>query len=91
MIRNLGYVVERERVKMGLFITLAEPTKPMQTEAVKAGFYETDYGTQPKLKILTIKELLSGKKPQLPLLDPTAFRKAAKEDLSQAKQTNLDL
>ena len=37
MIRDLGHVVERERAKMGIFITLAEPTKPMQTEAVKAG------------------------------------------------------
>ena len=91
MIRDLGHVVERERAKMGIFITLAEPTKPMQTEAVKAGFYETDYGKYPKLQIFTIEELLSGKKPQLPLLDPTAFKKAAKEDLSGSKQTDLDL
>ena len=91
MIRDLGHVVERERAKMGIFISLAEPTKPMQTEAVKAGFYETDYGKYPKLQIFTIEELLSGKKPQLPLLDPTAFKKAAKEDLSGSKQTDLDL
>jgi hypothetical protein len=91
MIRDLAHVVEREQAKMGLFITLAEPTKPMQTEAVKAGFYETDYGKYPKLQIFTIEELLSGKKPQLPLLDPTAFKKAAKEDLSGSKQTGLDL
>jgi len=82
MIRDLGHVVEREQAKIGIFITLAEPTKPMQTEAVKAGFYETDYGKYPKLQIFTIEELLSGKKPQLPLLDPAAFKRAAKEDLS---------
>ncbi|MFO1434543.1 MAG: hypothetical protein U1F76_31430 [Candidatus Competibacteraceae bacterium] len=73
MSRDLGHVVERERAKMGIFITLAEPTKPMPTEAVKAGFYETDYGKYPKLQIFTIEELRSGKKPQLPLLDPAAF------------------
>jgi hypothetical protein len=38
-----------------------------------------------------IDELLSGKKPQLPLLDLTAFKKAVKEDLSGGKLTHLDL
>jgi site-specific DNA-methyltransferase (adenine-specific) len=52
MIRDLGHVVEREKAKIGIFITLTEPTKPMQTEAVKAGFYETPYGKYPKIQIL---------------------------------------
>lgn len=51
----------------------------MQVEAVKVGFYETDYGKYPKLQIITIEQLLSGQKPQIPLLDSSAFRKAAKE------------
>jgi site-specific DNA-methyltransferase (adenine-specific) len=41
MIRDLAHVVDREKAKIGLFITLAEPTKPMQTEAVKTGYFET--------------------------------------------------
>ena len=41
MIRDLGHVIEREKAKIGVFITLAEPTKPMQTEAIKAGFKRT--------------------------------------------------
>jgi len=40
MIRDLGHVVGAEKAKIGLFVTLAAPTKPMQTEAVKAGYYE---------------------------------------------------
>jgi Restriction endonuclease len=51
MIRDLGHVVDREKAKIGIFITLAEPTKPMIVEAVKAGFYETPYGKFPKLQI----------------------------------------
>ncbi len=31
MLRDLGYVVKREKAQMGIFITLAEPTKPMLT------------------------------------------------------------
>jgi DNA modification methylase len=82
MIRDLGHVVDREKAKIGVFITLAEPTKPMQTEAVKAGYYETPYGKYPKLQLLTIAELFAGKQPNIPLVDPTAFKKAPVEDTS---------
>ena len=87
MIRDLGHVVEREKAKIGIFITLADPTGPMKTEAIKAGFYETQYGKFPKLQILTIAELFAGKKPHLPWTDPNAFKKAPVEDMS--KQNTL--
>src|ERR1700735_1556667 len=48
MIRDMGHVVDREKAKIGVFITLAEPTAPMKTEAVKAGYYETESGRYPK-------------------------------------------
>ena len=35
MVRNLAHVVERENAKIGVFITLANPTAPMKTEAIK--------------------------------------------------------
>jgi site-specific DNA-methyltransferase (adenine-specific) len=72
-----------------VFITLAEPTVPMRTEAVKAGFFETPYGKYPKLQIVTVAELFAGRKPHIPLVDPTAFRKAAKEDASRDRQSGL--
>ena len=50
MVRDLGHVVDREKAKVGVFITLADPTGPMRTEAIKAGFYETEYGKFPKLR-----------------------------------------
>jgi DNA modification methylase len=80
MVRDLGHVIDREKAKIGVFITLAEPTAPMKTEAVKAGFYETDYGKYPKIQIITIKELFDGKKLAIPLVDPTYFRKAQAEN-----------
>jgi len=33
----------------------------------------------PRIQILTIEELLAGKQPQIPLIDPSAFKRAAKE------------
>jgi hypothetical protein len=89
MIRDLGHVVDREKAKIGIFITLAEPTKPMILEAVKSGYYETPFGKFPKLQILTIRELFDGSQPKLPWIDPNAFKKAAKE--SAGVQDQLDL
>src|ERR1700730_4865426 len=79
MIRDLAHVVEREKAKIGVFITLADSTGPMRTEAVKAGYYETLYGKYPKIQILTIRELFEGKQPHIPLVDSSAFKKAATE------------
>jgi site-specific DNA-methyltransferase (adenine-specific) len=79
MIRDLAHVVDREKARIGVFITLGEPTGPMLKEAVKAGFYETLYGKYPKIQILTLAEMFEGKQPDIPLVDPTFFKKAAKE------------
>jgi len=75
MIRDLAHVVDREKAKIGVFITLTHPTKPMNTEAIKTGYYETPYGKYPKIQILTIEELFAGKKPNIPLIDPSAFNR----------------
>ncbi len=79
MIRDLAHVVDREKARIGVFITLGEPTAPMRKEAVKAGYYETLYGRYPKIQILTIAELFEGKQPNIPLIDSASFKKAPKE------------
>jgi DNA modification methylase len=90
MIRDLGHVVEREQARIGVFLCLAEPTQPMRTEAIKAGFYETPaHGKVPKIQILTIAELLEGAKPQIPMVDPAAFRQAPREDDAVRRQGKL--
>ncbi|MGO9229145.1 MAG: DNA methyltransferase [Bryobacteraceae bacterium] len=89
MVRDLAHVVDREGAKIGVFITLADSTGPMRTEAVKAGHYETLYGKYPKIQILTIRELFEGKQPNIPLVDASAFKKAPKE--SQGDQGHLPL
>jgi DNA modification methylase len=86
MIRDLAHVVDREKAKMGLFITLAEPTDPMRKEALKEGYFETSTGGKfLKLQISTVEELLVGKKPDLPSPDPTQFAKAEAEAKQQHK------
>jgi len=84
MIRDLAHVVDREQAKIGVFITLAEPTGPMRTEAVKTGFYESPFsGKIPKIQLFTIAELFAGQKPHIPLVDATVFKKAKLETTAQ--------
>ena len=66
MIRDLAHVVKREKAQMGIFITLTEATKPMLSEAVKEGFYDTTFGRFQRLQIITVDRLLKGETPRLP-------------------------
>lgn len=62
-VRDLRGVLDREKAAIGVLISLEEPTKPMRTEAAGAGFYESPTWKKryPRLQLLTISELLSGK------------------------------
>jgi adenine specific DNA methylase Mod len=85
MIRDLKGVMEREKADIGVFLTVALPSKPMITEAASAGVYQgADGKNYPRLQILTLAELFQGRKAQIPLLDPSlAFKKAQREDTGQ--------
>lgn len=92
MVRDLRGVIERERADAGLFLTLAEPTRPMLEEAAKAGLFDSPFGNKrhPRLQIMTIDSLLKGNKPDLPPLAIDAgFRRAEKEDRVEQDQGSL--
>jgi len=82
-IRDLRGVLEAEKAPIGAFITLQEPTRPMIEEAISAGFYEspTYYKEQkfPRMQILTVGELLSGRQLQYPRLGIGTFKKAQRK------------
>lgn len=67
-IRDLRGTVERERATGGVFITLEEPTKPMTQDCVEGGSYTFNFNGQkyPVMQIITVKELMEGKKPNIP-------------------------
>jgi DNA modification methylase len=68
-IRELSDVVRREGAQIGVLLTLQEPTQPMRSEAASAGFYESpgiSKSRHPRIQILTIDELLSGSRIDLP-------------------------
>ena len=87
MVKDLIATVDREKAKVGVFVTLTKPTRPMLTEAVTAGFYEPPHHAKvSKIQILTVDDLFAGRQPQLPFVDTSVFKRAAKE---QAEQPEL--
>ena len=85
--------VEREGAAIGLFVTLAEPTEPMWREAEAAGFYEPEHfpgQRYPRIQLLTIEALLSGKHAQYPRMAPSAtFRHAPRRRRAEGSQGAL--
>lgn len=79
-IRELPHVVDREKSQMGVLITLENPTSQMKAEAASAGFYHSAWGTKhPRVQILTVGELLEGRKIDMPpSRDFRTFKKAPK-------------
>lgn len=78
-IRELRGVVEREDAALGLLITLQEPTRPVVREAASAGLYTSPFGNtkHPRIQILTIEELLGGRRIDCPRTEANVtFKKA---------------
>lgn len=78
-VKDLITTIDHEGAQMGLFVTLLPPTKPMIARAAAAGFYEAGGRIYPKVQILTIEQLFDGKRPEMPWLDPSVFKKAKRE------------
>ena len=79
MLRDLkGTLTDEDPV--GIFLTLAEPTKPMKEFAAKSGFYDSELWAKkfPRIQIVTVEELLDGKTPDIPW-GKSPFAKAATE------------
>ena len=81
VVRDLRGVVTREKAALGFLITLEPPTSGMQTETLKAGYYESPgWGREyQKLQIRTIEQLLAGvrfdmppARPPMPEAEPVA-------------------
>ena len=99
-VRDLRGVVEREKAAIGVLVSLEESTGPMRAEAADAGFYTSAELGNPKyqrMQLLTIEQLLSGKKVDCPHAVGTSeanptFKKAPKakrEPKQKEKQSRL--
>ena len=68
MVRDLVGTVEQQKADMGVFICLSEPTKGMKEVEHVSGVYThpVDGRTFAKVQILTVAELLDGRRPNMP-------------------------
>jgi len=93
-VRDLRGVVERDKAAIGVLISMEDLTKPMQTEAVTAGFYESKtWGKKyPKVQLLTIADLLAGKKIEMPPIKQVGatFKKAERHKGQEGKQLSME-
>jgi DNA modification methylase len=68
MVRDLVGAVQTQKAEMGLLISLEEPTRGMIEAVNHAGSYLWPVNNQqfPLVQLITVKDLMEGKRPQLP-------------------------
>ena len=91
-IATLKSDMEREKADLALFVTLKPPTRPMEHEALEAGFYAPEAFPDhqfPRVQILTIEDLLSGAQPQYPRYAPAATFQRAPRRRRQGRQGRI--
>lgn len=91
-VRDLLGTVETQKAEMGVLITLGEPTKGMVDAANHAGNYvlAANGQTFPKIQMITVADLLMGKRPALPTtINP--YVKATKAEVAHQQDELFDL
>ena len=91
-VRDLIGVIEREDAEIGVLITLQEPTRDMRSDAASAGFYESPVVGQrdyPRIQLLTVGQLLEGKRIEYPHQTSVTFKKAPKAKRKAKKAKDL--
>jgi site-specific DNA-methyltransferase (adenine-specific) len=88
--------VQREDAALGVLVTLLEPTRHMREEAASAGFYTAPWDENlkaPKIQILTIAELLDGKRIEYSPVHqaPDTFKKAPKHRKARGGQIGMEM
>ena len=94
MVKDLIATVARDKADIGLFITLAPPTKAMLTEAAAAGFYTSPNGKKyARLQLLTIAGLLDGtQRAEHPDYEPdTGVQESESQSTAASRRTCSEL
>lgn len=66
MVRELAGSLEQHDANMGIFVSLAKPTRMMIKTASASGIVRTAHGPFPRVQLTTIEDLLAGKNPPMP-------------------------
>jgi DNA modification methylase len=89
-VRDLRGVIDREKAEIGVLITLEDSTRAMEKETASAEFYKSAWGSQhPRLQILTIADLLAGKRIDYPPAVNVTHKRAPKVETPLPEQLVL--
>ena len=82
--------MDKHKCELGVFLTIAEPTKPMLETIAGAGFVEIAEGNFPRLQMLTLKDYFKNKKLKLPSVNIT-FKAAQLKGKNKQNQIKMEM
>jgi DNA modification methylase len=82
--------MEKHKCELGVFLTIAEPTKPMLDTVAGSGFVEVPGHKYPKLQILTLNDYFGKKRLKLPSVNIT-FKAAQLKGKKSQGQYKLEM
>ena len=86
--------IESKKGAMGVFICFADQiTRNMQLIAKKEGIFTDDFGNSysDKIQVISVEDLLEGKRPLIPASKFETFKKAEKKSSGEDTQAKLEL
>ena len=90
-VRDLLGVIGSVGAEIGVLLSFEEPTQPMRTTAASVGFYKSPWGNHPRIQLLTVGEVLKGKRIDYPAARQSnvTFKKAERINVSAGEQKGL--
>ncbi len=90
-VHELRGVVDREKAEIGVLISFNPATRQMREEAASAGFYTSPWGRHPRIQLLTVAELLDGRRIDYPATTGAnvTFQRAPRQVKKVAEQRSL--
>lgn len=79
-VRDLRGVLARERADLGVLISFESASSGMRAEAADAGFYESPWGKHPRIQLLTVGEILDGRRIDYPVAANVTLRRAQRAE-----------
>jgi DNA modification methylase len=93
-VRDLVGTVDTQKAQMGILITMGDPTPGMRDAVNHGGTYTWPVNNQtfPRVQIITVAELLAGKRPNMPTaITPYSSAIKAPAQVQQLDMLDLDL
>ncbi|MEU2331160.1 DNA methyltransferase [Streptomyces althioticus] len=91
-VRDLLGTVESQKAAMGVFVSMKKPTKAMQEAANHSGLYTFPPNGEkfPRIQLITVEELLEGKRPKLPVTPMLPYFQAKRREEGTPQETLFD-